>query len=182
MTTLQIVFLALAASLILVWLALAVLRPRKIDLPNVVAVLRYGSVLRTLALILALLPAMITVYVLAVFPWKSNTMVSYAGGSLLATCLIAGVLLVEVTRRQICLTEDAITCVSPWTGRTTLQWSEVERIRYSSVNSWFVVVGGGRTIRVSRHLLGMKAFGEIVKRKLAAECFASAAAALDAIT
>jgi hypothetical protein len=181
MSTLQILFVALAAGLSLFWLGIAVVGPRKIDLPNIVAVLRYGSVLRTLALILALLPAMITIYVVAVFPWKSDRMLAYAGGSLLATCLIAGLLLIEVARSQVCLTEDGIIRYSPWAGRSELLWSEIERIRYSNVNSWFVLLGEGRTIRVSRHFRGVKAFVETVKSKIAAERCASAAAAMDAI-
>jgi hypothetical protein len=63
----------------------------------------------------------------------------------------------------------------------TLAWNEVESVRYSRLNSVFIVVGGGCTIRVSRYLAGVKVFADLVKRKLATERFRIAMTALDAI-
>ncbi len=181
MSTLQTVFVVLAAGMILFWLMFAVLGPRKIDLPNVLAVMQYGPVLRTLALILALAPPTIMSYVIWVFMWRNNTTLATAGGSFLLTSFFAGWLYLETEAAQIVLTEDGITRFSPWVGRVTLAWSEVEAIAYSPVNRWFVVKGGGRTIRVSRHLSGLRIFAETVRRKIAAERYANAAAVMEVI-
>ena len=181
MSTLQIVFLVLAASVSLLWLALAVARPRAIELPNVVAVLRYGVVLRCLALSFALAPPLIMIYVIAVFPWKTDMMLAIAGVSFLATSVIAGLLLIETTRVQIVLTEDGITRISPWTGKLTLRWNEIERIRYSAANRWFVIDGAGQTMRISRHLIGIGAFADIVRRQVPGPRWASAVIVFDAL-
>jgi hypothetical protein len=181
MSTLQIVFLALAGLLMLLWLTLAARGPSRIEAPNQVAVLRYGPVLRTLALVLALLPLMVTTYVIAVFLWRSSTMLAYAGGSLIGTCLLSAVLLIEVSRGQVLITEDGITRLSPWRSRETIHWTEIQRVDYSSINGVFVVIGAGHRMRISRHLLGVKAFVETVKRKLGPERYSGAAASMEAI-
>jgi hypothetical protein len=174
MPTLQIVFLVLAASVILLWLALAVRPSRKVELPNVIAVLRYGSFLRTVALILALAPPTIMVVLVWSLTWRSSSALAMAGTSLLVLSFLAGLLLIEVGTGQIVLAEEGITRFSFWTGWMTLKWSEVQRIRYSTVNRWFVVMGTAGTIRVSRHLAGTATFVETVQRKVASERYASA--------
>lgn len=181
MSNLQIVFVALPAGLMLIWLTLAALGPRKIDAPNRVAVLRHGPTLRTLALSFALLPPMVMIYVIAVFPWRTETMLINAGISFTMTCLIAGLALIEVTRGQVILTEDGITRMSPWRSLMALHWSEVQRVEYSSMNGVFVVIGAGHRMRVSRYLVGIKAFADVVKRKLGPERYAEAAAVMDAV-
>jgi hypothetical protein len=181
MTTMQTVYVLLAACLTLFWLVLVVLRPRRIDASNILAVMRYGVVLRTLALAIALTPPLITVYVVWAFLWKNSATLNFAGISLLAFSAIAGLLLIEVTRVQVVLTEEGITRFSPWSGPVMLKWIEVEHIHYSSINRWFVVAGAGQTVRVSRHLGGMGVFVDTVRRKVATERCASAAAALDGV-
>jgi hypothetical protein len=181
MSTPQIVFVALPASLMLLWLILAARTPRRIEAPNTIAVLRYGSKLRTLALAFALLLPMIMIYVIAVFPWGRDNRLTYAGAAYLATCLAAGLGHIEVSRGQVCITEDGVTRISPWKGRVTLQWIEVERVEYSSLNSVFVLIGAGRRIRVSRYLSGVKVFADTLKRKLATERFRPAITALETI-
>jgi hypothetical protein len=160
---------------------LVVLRPGRIDASNILVVLRYGVVLRTLALGIALTPPLITVYVVWAFLWKSSATLNFAGISLLALSAIAGLLLIEVTRVQVVLTEEGITRFSPWSGPVTLKWIEVEQIHYSSINRWFVVAGARKTIRLSRHLAGMGVFVDTVRRKVALERCASAAAAMDGV-
>jgi hypothetical protein len=181
MTTLQIVFVALPASLMLLWIILAARGPRKIEAPNTIAVLRYGGTLRSLALALAMLMPMIMIFVIAVFVWRNEKTLIYAGSSYLATCLAAGLAHIEVSRGLVCITEEGVTRISPWNGRVTLNWAEVERVEYSSLNSVFVVIGAGRRMRVSRYLSGIKVFADTLRRKLATERFRPAMPALDAI-
>jgi hypothetical protein len=179
MSTLQTVYVLLAACMMLFWLVLVVLGPRRADASHIIAVLRYGVVLRTLALAIALTPPLITILVVWAFLWKNQATLNFAGISLLAFSAIAGLLLIEVTRVQVVLTEEGITRFSPWSGPITLKWIEVEHVRYSSINRWFVVAGAGQAIRVSRHLGGIGFFVKTVRRKVAAERCASAAAALE---
>src|SRR5947207_10208680 len=147
----QTVWAAIAGVLILIWLGLAVIGPRRIDGPNVV-VLRYGIIWRTLALVFALGPALVMLYTMwGVTHWKPS-MQNIAGLMLLTFSVIGGLLLIEVTRVQIVVTEDGLTRHSPWAGAGTLSWIEVEVVRYSPGNRYFVVTGGGQTIRVSRSL------------------------------
>src|SRR5688572_6434344 len=114
MSTLQTFFVLLAAGIILFWIMLAVAGPRKLELPNVLAVLRYGALLRTGALLLALAPPMIMAFVVSVFPWRNDQWLILAGSSFLATSLIAGLLVLETESAQIVVTEDGLTRFSPW--------------------------------------------------------------------
>lgn len=178
MSTLQIVLVLLAASVILLWLTLAVRGPRKVETPHVLAVLRHGSALRVLALVLALAPPMLMIFAVGFFSWRNDATLTQAGAAFLATSLLAGLLLVEAVKVQIVLTEDGITRTSPWRGTTTLRWSDIERIRYSAVNRWFVVQSATATIRVSRHLVGLRAFAAAVRQRVPADRWTSAAADL----
>ena len=162
----------------LCWLMLAALGPRKADTPNALAVLRYGVILRSLALAFALAPPMMMLYAVWAFLWQTPAALNLAGVLFLAFSAVAGLLLIEVTRVQIVVAEDGITRSSPWSGLATLKWIDVERVRYSSVNQWFTVEGAGGTIRVSRHLEGISEFAGTLKRKVASERWASAARAV----
>ena len=181
LTTTQTVYVLLAASLMLCWLVLVVVGPRRTEVANVLVVLRYGVVLRTLALVFALLPPLIMIYAIWAFPWRTSGMLNAAGIAFLATSIVGGLLLIEVTRVQVLLTEEGLHRFSPWSGAVALKWIEVERVGYSAANRWFTVEGAGRTIRVSRHLGGIGDFVGLVRRKLAAERCTSAAKVLDEV-
>src|SRR5262245_13483565 len=183
MTTPQIAFLAVAWGLMLVWLLLTFLGPRKVDAPNVLHVLRYGAMLRTLALVLALLPPMIMTYVIATFPLRNEKALYVAGCSFLAVCLIGGVLLIEVARGQVWISEDKVWRISPWSRQPIeIAWSEVEQVSYSSVNSWFLVRGAGKTARVSTYLIGIGEFVRAARRKLTLDRYGAAAAAFNSVS
>jgi hypothetical protein len=178
--TLQVALVAVAGGIVFFWLLFALLGPRKHDGQNTIVVLRYGSVLQVLALIAALAPPNLMACIVWMGSWRSESELLMFGVSILGASAIAGLLLIEVVRAQIVLTEDGITRFSPWTGQATLRWADVESVRYSAVNRWFVVRATNATIRVSRHLVGVREFAETVKRKVAAERLSSAMAALDA--
>src|ERR1051325_694887 len=178
--TLQVALVAVAGGIVFFWLLFALLGPRQHDGQNTIVVLRYGSVLQVLALIAALAPPNLMACIVWMGSWRSESELLMFGVSILGASAIAGLLLIEVVRAQIVLTEDGITRFSPWTGQATLRWADVESVRYSAVNRWFVVRATNATIRVSRHLVGVREFAETVKRKVAAERLSSAMAALDA--
>src|SRR5450755_3736534 len=154
MSTLQIVFLGLAALLILAWLLLALAQPRSLEAPGVV-VLRYGAAWRVAAIVVALVPPALMIG----FVWRSHerpeAMLLIVGGQFFAASMVAGLLLIEVKRVQIAVSEEGIARSSPWTGQAALKWNEVECVTYSALNRWIVVEGPGKTIRVSRHLGGV---------------------------
>jgi hypothetical protein len=176
----QTVWIVLAAGLMLAWLYLAVFGSPRAEAAGA-TVLCYGPFIRTLALLLALATPMIMIYVVWTFPWPNSSRMNLAGLSLFAFSIVGGLLLIDVTRMQVVVSEEGLARSSPWSGAVTLKWIEVERVRYSAVNRWFVVEGAGRTIRVSRHLAGIGAFVELLRRHVAAERLASAAAVLDAV-
>jgi hypothetical protein len=171
----QTVYVALAATLLAAWLVLAVFGPRKLQMPGVLAEMRYGPLLRSLALALALVGPLIMMFGLWNFNWRNETRLNIAGAAFLATCIIMGLPLIEVTRTQVVVTEEGLTRFSPWSGPVMLKWTDVERVRYSMVNRSFLVEGGGRKIGVSRDLTGIGTFAVTVKRKLATASWASAA-------
>ncbi|MBI3821782.1 MAG: hypothetical protein HY289_03775 [Planctomycetes bacterium] len=176
----QILYVSLAGVLMFCWVVLAFRGPRKVETPNVLGVLRYGAGIRMLALGLALLQPLIVVYVVWVFPWRTERALHLAGVSFLTFGVIAGLLLIESTRVQVVVTDEGLTRYSPWTGPLTLKWIEVERVGYSSVNRWFIVEGAGRTIRASRHLADIRVFADAVRRHVAAERCTLAATVLQA--
>jgi hypothetical protein len=180
MSNLQLAFVSVASALMLLWLVVAIRGPRKIDEPGVLAALRYGAALRVLALTLAWgAPAVVVYVVVVLVPRNPNTQFA-VGIGLLALSAIPGLLLIEVERMQIAITEDAIVRYSPWTGKCVVKWGEVTRVSDSKVNRWFVVSSTGNTVRVSRHLTGIGEFVKIARRKLSAERYSGAAAAFDA--
>jgi hypothetical protein len=176
--TMQTVYVLLAAALMLAWLVLLVRGPRRVEVPNL-AVLRYGVFWRSLALVLALVPPVIMVYAVWGFPWRNESTLTFAGVLFLAS-VVCGLPLIEATRVQIVITEEGLLRHSPWSGPLTLKWIDVESVRYSALNRWFIVAGAGQAIRVSRYLGGIGVFVDAVRRKVAAERCVSAAAALDA--
>src|SRR5687767_7160861 len=134
MLTLQIVLVSLAGCLLLLWSLVALLGGRGRADGGVV--LRYGSVLRVVALVLAWSPPCVAIYVIWNHSWRNENLLVTAGVAFLITSLIAGLLLIEVERTQIQVNDEGITRQSPWTGRAFLKWSEVRRVEYSRVNRW----------------------------------------------
>jgi hypothetical protein len=180
MSNLQVVFVSIAAALIFLWIVVAIFGMRKTDEPGTLVVLRYGSALRVLALVLAWGAPGIVIYVLWTFPPRDqNTFLAVGVGYLIA-CLIPGMLLIEVERTHIAVTEDELIRRSPWTGKCIVKWSEVTRVGYSRVNQWIVISAPAHTIRISRFVTGLREFVKIARRKLAPERYSGAAAAFDA--
>ena len=169
MSTLQNFFIALGASLIAFWLIFALRKPRNLDVPDVLVRLRYGSALRVTALVLAWTPPAVMIYVVAKFAWSDDSRLMTAGVSFTAVSLVAGLLLIEAERLEIAVTETGLSRYSPWTGRGSLTWGEIERIEYSPLNRWLLITGAGRAIRLSRHLVSIGEFIKIARRKLAVE-------------
>jgi hypothetical protein len=74
----------------------------------------------------------------------------------LGICLIftavSGYLLLECFFARLVVSQDGITSLSPWSGRRTFRWGEIDSIRYST---WYVIVGpGGKKIYASEYLSG----------------------------
>jgi hypothetical protein len=72
------------------------------------------------------------------------------------------VLLWESFKWQLIITPSGLTCRSPWTGGRTLPWSEIESVKYSRLNSWYIVRShDGKSFRLSIIVPGVKRFLEM---------------------
>lgn len=60
--------------------------------------------------------------------------------------------------------------LSPWRGRQTIRWSEVERLSYNLGLGYFVVCAtDGRKFRISALVAGLNTFLETCERDLSVE-------------
>ena len=181
MATLQIILVILAGAIMFGWLAYALTGSRTHESPEVLHVLRYGSVLRTSALILALSPPMLMAWFVWTLQWRTTTSLALAGAAYLVGCAITGVLLLEAEGVQYVLTDEGMTRFTRWAKPVTLKWTDVEWIEYSALHRCFVVVAGSQSLKVSRYLVGIAAFVELARQKIGRERCMSAAAAMDAV-
>lgn len=181
MLALQTTFLVVAAAVVFFWLTYALTGPRKLKQADILHVLQYGWMLRTGALILALAPPVLMACFVVLVRWQNTGTLALAGIAFLATSVVGGLLLFEVEGIQIALTEEGVTRYARWGTPICVKWVDVERVSYSRLNRWFIIASVLRSIKVSRHLVGIAAFAAIVRRKVGAERCASAAAALDAV-
>lgn len=177
MDLLQKGFLTLSAVMVLFWLVFAFLGPKP-TYASAIVVMRYGRALRFIAILFALAPPIGLAALMWYLPWRNSQMIAIAGGTFFVIGILCGLLLVEVSRVQIIVTEESITRMSPWTGTCTMKWSEIENVRYADVNRWFVITGGIGVIRVSRYLGGLRELAETLRRKVSAERWADAAGEL----
>ena len=169
MKTQQIVWTIVAGALILFWLVFALAGTRKPNAAGAIVVMEYGRVLRLLALIAALSPPTLMATMVWHLIWRSEERLAIAGCSFLAVSLLGGLLLIEIVRLRIVLTEEGITRSSPWTGTVMVKWGDIKSVKWSPINRWFVIQTGSATVRVSRFLLGGNHFRETLRRKVAAE-------------
>lgn len=178
--TLQWTLLAVAGGMLFLWIVFALVGPRRNDVPSAIVEMRYGSLLQMFALLLALAPPTLMACVVWLWPWPNEQRLLVAGASFLATSVIAALPLIDVIRTVIVVSEDGVTRYSPWSGQATLRWADIQSVRYSTLNRWFVLRGPAASIRVSRHLTGWKEFAHTLQRKLARERWQGWAAMLDA--
>ena len=149
------IFFGVACLLALSWLAFVMTR-RKAPPPGAdVLVLRYSTVLRCFALVVAMSIPLFMGYMMAGFVWGSMKFLLLAGGSLTLTSLLGGLLLLETEKAALYLTADALVFDSPWRRRRTIRWDEVRVVSFSSLNRWFVFRDQAHvTIRASMFLVG----------------------------
>jgi hypothetical protein len=169
MTEQQIAWIVVAVTMILFWLLFALAGARKIEPAGAIVVMEYGKGLRVLALIAALSPPTLLATVMWHLLWRNAERMAMAGGSLFLLSVLGGLLLIEIVRVRIVLTEDGITRYSPWTGTVSVKWNDIKSVRWSSYNRWFVLRTDAATIRVSRSLEGIEVFADTIRRKVAAE-------------
>lgn len=149
----QTLLLVLAAVLFVVWLAVALARLPPFTGAEVRAELRYGTLVRLIALFAALTMPLLALAVIGFLPWSNITALLRAGCVLLILCLPGGLLLLEVQRVRIAVTTAGLIADSPWRGRRELPWNEIEHVTFSALNRWLVIRGrNGQTIRASLFL------------------------------
>lgn len=180
METAQILFLTAALALALFWIGVALTGRRRASTRMMVAAeLHYGRFLRLFALVTALCVVTLTGYVVSEVRWRSLEQLCAAAGAFLALSGLGGLLLLETEKTRLYLTEDALIGESPWRRRRVIRWDEVQRVRYSGINRWFIIEGpAGQTIRVSRYLVGLPQLLAALQTKAHARCSAQVQAML----
>jgi hypothetical protein len=169
MTEQQIAWIIVAVTMILFWILFSLAGSRKIESAGAIAVMEYGKGLRVLALIAALSPPTLLATLMWQLLWRNAERMAIAGGSLFLLSVFGGLLLIEIVRVRIVVTEDGITRYSPWTGTASVKWGDIRGVRWSPYNRWFVLRTGVATIRVSRSLEGIDTFAATLRRRVAAE-------------
>ncbi len=53
--------------------------------------------------------------------------------------LLGGPLIWEALRFALGVSEDGLDCRSPWRASRFIRWNRVEKLSYSTTNSWFVI-------------------------------------------
>lgn len=154
----QALFLVLSAALFVLWLAVALVGRLPPGGDKVLTELRYGARVRSAALFAALAMPLLTLAILALLPWHNLAQLTKAGLILLALCLPGGLLLLEVQRVRLAISETGLIADSPWRGRRAMRWDEVEHVSCSALNRWLVIEGRDKTtIRASFFLTGLPA-------------------------
>lgn len=68
---------------------------------------------------------------------------------------------------------EAITKHSPWKGKLSLAWSEIQSIKYSPTNRWFVLHSARGKIRISNYLNGIGELLAIARERVPPEKWAA---------
>jgi hypothetical protein len=111
----------------------------KLDAETGVVWFRHSAIFRGFALLLGFgVPLAITA--LIVFkPPKNRADVFAVIGVYGMFALLGGPLLWEALRFALGISKDGLDCRSPWRASRFVPWNRVERLSYSSMNSWFVI-------------------------------------------
>lgn len=82
-------------------------------------------------------------------------------------------LLLECFVVRLLVSEEAITSISPWSGRRMFSWAEIESISYSKTSKWYVIVGPfAKKIRASEYLSGISELVSELRKRIAPEKWA----------
>lgn len=75
-------------------------------------------------------------------------------------------MLLECFVVRIIVSDDALTSISPWTGRRKFEWSEIDYVSYSATSKWFIIGGRGMKIRASEYLAGIHQLTRDIKQRV----------------
>jgi hypothetical protein len=130
---------------------------------------RYSAFLRWFAIFAAFgIPTAITSLVVA-YPPRGNQ-VWYVIGAYSLFAALGLPLYWETSRYCILVTPDGIERRSAWNKQLFLAWDEIREVRYSSLNSWFVLEGeSGQKIRISTFLGGLTEFLRLIEDQIPPE-------------
>jgi Bacterial PH domain len=122
-------------------------------------VFRYHVLARGFVAVFAVgAPIAITALAIAKPPQDQDDYLALFGLFALSAALIVPMLW-ETMRFVLVVSPEGLDCRSPWRGRQFIRWDEVERMSHNSALSWYVIRAvGGRTIRVSTAVSGMRSF------------------------
>jgi hypothetical protein len=131
----------------------------KLDAETGVVWFRHSAIFRGFALLIGLgVPLAITA--LIVFkPPKNRADVLAIIGLFGLFGLLGGPLLWEAIRFALGVSKDGLDCRSPWRPGRFVPWNRVEKLSYSTMNSWFVIHTKDRwSFHVSIFVPGLSVF------------------------
>jgi hypothetical protein len=177
------VFFGIACMFAALWLGLMLVRRPARPPGDDVLALRYPTLLRYFALIVAMTIPLLMAYMMATFAWGSMRSLLVAGGSLAILSLLGGLLLLETEKVALYLTAESLVFDSPWRHRRTIRWSDVSRVSYSSLNRWYVFRDGANTtIRASVYLVGLTHLLTAIRVRIAPERWLAVRTLIDSDT
>jgi hypothetical protein len=139
------------------FLAILLWTARPLATEQEVMVFRYSATLRIFAMAMTIgCPLAVTAAVFFL-PRKEDDTWPILG----TYALFAGLSLPlwwETSRFSLTLLPAGFVCQSPWRGRRFMLWNELEEVRFSSMNMWFIAVGRGEKIRISCFVTGISQF------------------------
>jgi hypothetical protein len=138
-------------------------------------VLRYGWLVRSIALLGALLLLACVAQVLltsGIRVWRASPHIIVA--VLVITALEVG-FAVETLGVRILLTDRAIIGYSPWRFPRAIDWEEIVDVSYSAAAMWFVIQGArGEKIRVHLMVSGVSSLVHEIRARLAVSVYEKA--------
>jgi hypothetical protein len=157
-------------------------RPPKVDRGTGDFVLAHGPVLKILGLVfLVLVPGGIIVLVMY-HPPKNSAELYGCLGMTFGFAVLGLALTLEAKFTQVRFSESGVSSRTVWTGTKHIDWSELMSVQYSTLNTWFVLVGvHGTRIRVSQWLVGINAFLLELRRRVDSTKLVAAQKGFDAV-
>jgi hypothetical protein len=136
----------------------------KVDLLSGRAVVSYSVTVRVFGIVLTLLLAAATAYVIWKQPDDYDVQL-FLGGFLVVG---GGYLLLEFFGVRIDFNSESVRRFAPWHRPRVASWSEVARVTYSASLSWHVLHTSSGKIRVPDWMAGSRELVEYARRRVAA--------------
>ena len=149
------VLIAIAVTSLLGYFTSAALRSKPtVDTGTGKRIFTYARGWRVLALISVVMPAGFGALSLQLYRAADSDYAVWLIICWLFTAM-SGFLILETFVVRLLVSDREITSISPWTGKRTFQWREIDSICYSKISKWHIIGGPcGKKIYASDYLAG----------------------------